>query len=97
MKKLIAYFYLKSKFNNYLAKHKPSICSVPEEKFTYKGTQYSIEHKHTGDTYDTFGYFTELINQDKNRVVFRKGKSTKSLDNMFCRWTPTKQTFFENI
>jgi len=94
MGKLIRYFKLKREFKKYIENDKPD---NKERNIKIDEIKYVIKKKHTGNFIESYGTYYELINKNIEKVVFRIGHYTNSLDNFSCQWYDEKQTYYKNL
>lgn len=91
------YLALRKRFGQYLKERRPCLGEELPEFFEIDGVEYAIRHKRGGDCFDSFSYMTELIREDTNKVIFRKGSYTDELDHWNCHWHEVDQVFYRNV
>ena len=77
-------------FNSFKEKDK-------QTRFTIDNINYEISTIATGDMFCSYGHGKQLINLDKNKIVFRKYTYTDDLDRKDCDWKKDNRIFLENI
>lgn len=62
-----------------------------------KWRHFEIKDWKYGNGWDKYGYGKEIINTKNNKVVYRNGTYTETLDKSNCKWIDIKQKFIVKI